>query len=355
MNTIQLDYSLDTPELRKQLVEQIISQTPEEKLTAYYLDILATYILDACDKGEKKSKFSTQNRMKTVNAHETSYEGLVGKFENGEDGLYNMTIENDKNIIFAPKKPITDEDAESIPALKQLREDIKVMEARCKAATGKKAFLLRRQLIQMYQDQYVIRNAYQPTGYTQNYTKSLSRVDLAGTEAWDGTTITSTSLINLFNESHISALLCNYSRIKEDTYADFGNDMHWMMEDLDDCIEEALATNPAYKEILIRKIDGETNESIQLLLKEKFGKTYSIEHISHVWRKLIPALIKEAAIDRWLDFHFLQEEKGYYKRCSKCGQIKLGIPRYFSKNNTSKDKLYSICKKCRSAGSPSPA
>ena len=35
-----------------------------------------------------------------------SYEGLATKFENGEDGIFNL-ITNDKNIIFTPKISIT--------------------------------------------------------------------------------------------------------------------------------------------------------------------------------------------------------------------------------------------------------
>ena len=37
--------------------------------------------------------------MTTINKRETSFEGLIGQFENGEDGIYNL-VKNDKNIIF---------------------------------------------------------------------------------------------------------------------------------------------------------------------------------------------------------------------------------------------------------------
>ena len=40
-------------------------------------------------------------------------------------------------------------------------------------------------------------------------------------------------------------------------------------------------------------------------------------------------------------------EKGKWKKCSRCGQIKLAHNKYFSKNKTSKDGFYSICKNCR--------
>ena len=42
-------------------------------------------------------------------------------------------------------------------------------------------------------------------------------------------------------------------------------------------------------------------------------------------------------------------EKGKYKTCTRCGQIKLAHNKYFSKNKTSKDGFYSICKCCRNS------
>jgi len=48
--------------------------------------------------------------MVTINKRETSYEGLAMKFENGEDGLYNIISDNNKNVIFTPKIGITEKD-----------------------------------------------------------------------------------------------------------------------------------------------------------------------------------------------------------------------------------------------------
>ena len=36
-----------------------------------------------------------------------------------------------------------------------------------------------------------------------------------------------------------------------------------------------------------------------------------------------------------------------FKKCSRCGQMKPAHNRFFSKNSTSKDGWYSICKCCR--------
>ena len=67
------------------------------------------------------------------------------------------------------------------------------------------------------------------------------------------------------------------------------------------------------------------------------------------FRKKIPKLIADAAQKDWLVWHFTQEEYGKWKKCSRCGEIKLAHNMFFSKNNTSKDGFYSICKACRNA------
>ena len=52
------------------------------------------------EKQEKRErKLLTENRLATINKRETSFEGLIGQLENGEDGIYNL-LTNDKNVIF---------------------------------------------------------------------------------------------------------------------------------------------------------------------------------------------------------------------------------------------------------------
>ena len=346
---IKMDFSLETPEERKIKVEEIIANTPSEKLTPVYLEKLADYIIFAMDKTErKKKKILTDNRMVTVNKRETSFEGLVGKLENGEDGIYNMITE-DKNIIFAPKVSITEEDVAEIPGMQELRDAIAAVEEECKKAVGKKAFLLKKQLIEMRQDQYVLKNAYKKPIYMINITKSLPKLELIEEVGLDEKNeVFSTGLINFYNPKHIMALLCNYSKIKEDCWDKFNSDIKWMMEDLDSLIERTLReAYPLYYDLLIYKIDGLSNADIQNLLLEKHGIKHSVEYISSLWRNKIPELLSRKAADEWLEWHFTQEEKGTWKKCSRCGQIKLAHNHFFSKNNTSKDHFYSICKECR--------
>ena len=116
---MKLDYSLDA-EGRKNLVDQIIKETPISSLSEGYIEILSNYIISA----EKTKEILTDNRMLTIQKRETSYQGLVSQFENGEDGVSNLIIENDKNILLTPKIKITPRDIERNPDLKNLREAI---------------------------------------------------------------------------------------------------------------------------------------------------------------------------------------------------------------------------------------
>ena len=346
---IKLDYTLTSPTERNELVKKIVAQTPPEKLTNRYLEILADYIIFAMDKEERKTKkILTDNHMVTVNKREMSFEGLVGQLENGEDGIYNM-LNDSKNIIFMPKVSITQQDIAEIPALKELRDEIEKVEAMAKAATGKRKFLLKKQVIEMRKDQYVIKGFHHQPMYCMNATKSFSKLNLSENITFneDGLPV-SDGLISLFNPKHVSALLCHYSKIKQDAWGKFTSDSYYLMESLDIIVDRALKEKyPLYYDLMIYKIDGKTNVDIQELLYKAHGIKHSLEYISSLWRNKIPKLIAEQAEEDYLIWYYTTQEKGKWKKCSRCGQIKLAHNRFFSKNKTSKDGYYSICKCCR--------
>lgn len=346
----KLDYTVQSPEERNKIVTKIVETLPPQKLTNGYLEVLANYIIYAKTKEERKRQDSvnTDNRLITINKRQTSFQGLVGKFENGEDGVYNLFTE-DKNIIFTPKISITEEDLAEIPALRQLRTAIEQVEKAAKTARGKRKYLLKKQIIQMRQDQYVIKTSYKQPIFCLNAVKNFSSMSFDDSiSISQNGKIKDKSLISFMNPKHVSALLRNYSRLKEDCYGKFYTDGYYMMESLDKIVDKALKEKyPLYYSLLIYKIDGKSNLEIQDLLKKEHGIRHSVEYISSLWRNKIPKLIAEQAEIDFLHWYYLEKEKGKWKKCSRCGEIKLAHNKFFSKNNSSKDGFYSICKQCR--------
>lgn len=124
---MDLDYSLETPEERVTYVKNLIKN--EKYLNASTLKILADYILFIRDRNQTKKErkeehpILTPNREFTIDKRQISYEGLVDKLENGEDGIYNI-IRQDKNQILDPKDPISPEDIDNIPGIKECMDVI---------------------------------------------------------------------------------------------------------------------------------------------------------------------------------------------------------------------------------------
>ena len=302
------------------------------------------------EKQEKKErKILTENRMMTINKRETSFEGLVSQLENGEDGIYNLISDN-KHQIFQPKVTITKKDLEEIEPLRQLREAINFWEAKLKVTEGKDAFIIKKTLIEMRKDQYLIKNAYRKPIVFNKITRSRHFTEFNdNTHRFDEEGYPIPEGVSLLDPVVCSAILCNYSGLKQDSFDQFEGHLYYLMEAFDEIADIALKEYPLYEKIVECKIDGLQNIQIQEILQQEFGIKHSLEYISSLWRNKIPKLIASAAEDQYLDWYYLNEEKGKYKRCSRCGQIKLAHNKYFSKNKTSKDGFYSICKKCRNS------
>ena len=76
IDLVKLDYTIESPEERKALVEKILEENPNPPTN--YLEVLADYLILCMEKQEKRErKILTENRLSTVNKRECSFEGLV--------------------------------------------------------------------------------------------------------------------------------------------------------------------------------------------------------------------------------------------------------------------------------------
>lgn len=297
----------------------------------------------------KQRKILTDNRLVTVNRRETSFEGLALQLEGGEDSVHNLINEN-KNQIYSPRIYITKADIEEIPFLKQIREAIKELESVRKNLTGKLAFVVKKTIIELHKEQYLVKTAYRKpiSARTQLISKfPPSYPDWTAVDP--DTNLAVAGGVSLVDPQICSFILCNYSKLKEASEERLNSDLWALMKDFDNIAEIALADWPLYEKIIVYKVDGLKLTEISKRLEEEFGIKHTIEYISTLWRNKIPKMIASVAEDQWLEWYYTNEEKGKWKKCSRCGQIKLANNKNFSKNKTSLDSFYSICKKCRNA------
>ena len=213
---IQLDYTIESPEERNNLVKKILAENPNPNPA--YLEILADYLVLCMEKQEKKEKkILTESRMVTVNKRETSFEGLVSTLENGEDGIYNL-INESKTTIFQPKVTITKKDIEEIPFLKQLREAINMWEKKLETAQGKDRYIIKKALIEMRKDQYIIKDAYRQPIRFNKITRSKHYLRLEDSYSFDSENYIIPHGFSLCDPQICSTILCNYSKLKEHSW-----------------------------------------------------------------------------------------------------------------------------------------
>ena len=323
---MQLDYTIDSIEERKRLVEKVLTEETNPNL-----DRLADYLIMCMEKQEKKEKkIITMNRQMTIDKRETSFEGLVDKLENGENAIYHIA-KNDKNQLFQPKKLITKQDYADFPVLRQIKDAIDILKR--KSALGYQAYLIKKASIELYKDLYLTKKQLKPPVTPSNCIHSKFPRKLEG--------------FSFSDPLVIEALLCNYSRLREDSWDRMNSDLWAIMMSFDKLLEDSLADNEYYETIVKLKIDGKTNAEIQEELQMTLGLHPTTEYISTLWRNRIPKYIADFAMREHLNWFYTAIKKGQWKRCSCCKEYKLASPIYFSKNKSSKDGFYSICKACR--------
>lgn len=352
---MKLDYNLKTPGERIDYVNQLLQTMPSDQIKNQYLTYMSDYILFVADKDQTKkehkhdSPIVTKNRDITVAKRQVSFEEIVSTLENGEDGLYNR-ITNDKNQIMDHREKINSTDIDEVPGLLENLLLIEKLKKQFEVATGKNKYSLKKQIIETWQQIYILKASFKgipARGKTSNQIKNMAHIPLNEKVTLDVNEMPhSDGVINIFNPAHISFLLCYYPQLKQECFDDLDSDMHFLLLDLEKLVDRTLRDEPVLYDLLVWKIDGKTNEEIQKLMESHYGIQHNEQYFSTLWRKRIPKILAEQASKDWLIWYYTNEEYGNWKRCGKCGKIKLAHPLFFSKN-TSKDSFYSICKDCR--------
>ena len=100
-----------------------------------------------------------------------------------------------------------------------------------------------------------------------------------------------------------------------------------------------------HREILDLKIHKHTNQQIQQIINEKYGKSYTVNYISTIFRQqVIPAITEAVEYHCRIIENLCFEEN--FKVCICCGRTLLCDPHNFVRRGRSKDGFNSKCKAC---------
>lgn len=102
---------------------------------------------------------------------------------------------------------------------------------------------------------------------------------------------------------------------------------------------------PIQRTILDLKIQKVKNQDIAAAVNAEFGKNYTTNYISTIFRQKIIPTINEAAVyhEKIIGSIFFEED---FKVCSKCGRLLLRDPINFVRRSRAKDGLSNHCKRC---------
>lgn len=342
---VKLDYTLTSLQERSDLVARYLAQF-DKPPTRQQCEYLSDYIFGAMPKSERKEKYIlTDARLTTINKRETSYEGLVSQFETGEDGIYQiMATDTSPRYLLTIKPTITQKDIETVPGLRELQAAIAHQEELLRGAKGKTKYLLKRQLIEMRRDQYLLKMSHNQPIIAAPSPRSHMRIDLDeeryigadGEPHYRG-------LISLLNPDHIAAILQNYEGLKTQTRGANRDDFYYLMEDFDALMRKSFVDYPQYLDIIRAKWDNQTNAQIGQMLRTKYGLNHCDQYISKLWREKIPKQMADVERKSYLMWNWT----GPKKKCSRCQRKMPAHNAFFAKNNSAKDGWYSICKDCR--------
>ena len=126
-----------------------------------------------------------------------------------------------------------------------------------KTAQGRDALIIKKTLIDLRKDQYIIKTAYRkPIVFTQAVHASKNFIPLDGEIIMGEDGLPISSGITLLDPKVCSAILCNYSRLKQDSWGNFESDTWYLIYDFENVCDKALERYPLYMRIVEYKIDG---------------------------------------------------------------------------------------------------
>lgn len=385
---LKLDFTIPTSEARKEFIDNLLKES--QNYTKKEIETMGNYILYGKDSEDGKS---------CVDRKEVHISTKYGSYKKKEPESLEALLENPNfnegifikhNNHYKIVKPTIDREKDAdIPSIKKLWKEIDRLQYKLDVSTGKiedpsvikyegiQLYKLKHHLIDLRKQQYHLKDIFKPTillyGSSAHQTLPYEEQDFPWGEENSNYdiaplgVITANSdrfykpkeaskeknyeynenakfLIDFRNPNHIYFLFENYFDLFTYYESKAESTMHAVIETLD--FYAAGAELSEVKQFILNaKKSKLSNEEIQKEVNKKFNLTHTANYISTIWKQNICGEISEYAQLHY-DYYLNRTNKFAWKRCNKCGEIKLKDTREFVRKSRSSDGLSSRCKKC---------
>ena len=297
-----------------------------ESNIAKEIEKMADYILYAPD-GERINKkteynFYTEEKFKQRLNKDLNLEGALSKSGEDDDERIDFLIRKGNNYKLEAKQKIYEKDFKDkelkdiLVPYHELREKL-----RDKSRTNKnkkQGYIIGNEINLLGKDMIDVKNQLKGTIYFKQPLPDEGRIDY--------------DEFDFFDEEMVKELLRMKPR------SDFQNDLDCIIYDLQCIIDKC-----DFDDNELKIIDAIRNEYDIVELANEFNS--SKQNISFFVNKIVKKIINKYE-DVYEDWYYLNVVKGRYKKCSKCGEIKIANERHFSKMKNTKDGFRPNCKKC---------
>lgn len=317
------------------------------------LEHMVNYILfsEEAIKENELSEYSylTNTNKRKIKKREVSYEQIIDKKSNtGNEQLQNKEV-NRLGIKKYPKMSITKEDIEQINYISQLQYSIDKLLPKLddEGISDEDKFKIRRLIVDLRKEQIVIKDGIRRPIEFKKLMNEKPVYDLSSDTGYydenDNYTLISENNIDMYNPDHIYHLIEKYSTLKETSYDNFDSEIKFILWELEELVDDT-ELKDYEKDIIIWKIDGILAKNILWKLKEKYELEWSEPYLTKVYKNICKKVAKYA-VRYYEDWFYTNKVKGEYKKCSKCGEVKLANINHFGWDKTNK-RWKSQCLKC---------
>ena len=359
-----LDYTIETSEERVQAVATLLSEPSVDQhiIDQFYepyieqnllssqmsiskhLEFITNYILFAPE--ASKEDIVNPQTQKDRDKRSESMEAMR------ENGIQEFPDQNVKNIVKPSTITIEPSDLKQYPELSELeqlyqklrqnsQDESLSFQQRYKNKNAAMSVRAQMKEIKKSYKRYIeFAPKYMPYSEIDYYNHTFYEDEQGELQ------IVSYNKLTFTEPTHVSNLLLHYSSLRQECLEDPTKTINFFLQTLEELIEKTDFT-PQERFILEKRIDGATYETIAEDFKEKFHQTAYPNNLSVVFNERIVNKIIETYWDTFLEWWFTNQVKANYKKCSKCGEIKIAHPFYFHRDKKGKYKLSSICRLCR--------